>query len=1019
MPEKQALETPASPFDFGLRVQTVTRDERETPNPENSEESKEKIERLPVLEGLRKYAFDEKTRQLLLVGRPGSGKSTALVRLLLEEATLTPNPSPNFGRGEVKAIPVLVELRYWQTSITALMLDFFRRHRLNLSEAELENLLNAKRVLVLMDGVNELPTEEARSQLEAFRRQYPRVPAIFTTRDLSLGGDVGIEKKLEMQPLTEAQMQAFVRAYLPECGEAMWRQLQGRVREFGKTPLLLWMLCEVVQLFPNAQLPSNLGGIFQAFTRSYEVSSVRKHAVAALKGDVRPLSDRRLWCKALKHLAEVMMRGEKPVDFRVVIERSEAERELEKLFQKEPSPPKTARDCLDDLLKYHLLQIKTGNEIEFRHQLIQEYYAAEALRERLPGLSDGELKREYLNYLKWTEPVALMLALVGEETQAVRVVRLALEVDGMLGARLAGEVKREFQQKALDLINVDRLPNGSEVSDWLRVELLGRTRSRFALPILQSFLNSQNLEVVKRATFWLGFMGYPEAVPSLRQKLSKLNRWIESPMSLEDYHLLRLWKPDFEPEQTWKKVSQKILSLEIDILEAIAKLSPQDAILKLRNLLPESISIYFSINSCDSRIHKLLGNIDIYFSLDYARQILEECNNPNQINQAAELILATGKLDEVTLFTQRLNYESDLQIRKSLIEALGMFDTPEAVGALVKLLEDPDSSIQKLVINTLIKRKPVSAIEILIPYLNNTNANVRWYASCVIAELHNSAAIPVLLERLQDEHLHIRRTAVELLGKLENDRVIPSLIAILEDPDDSIRRSAAISLANLNREEAIPELIKALYYYPQRGYRDPVVKALGKFGTNEIVMQHLTEALNQGLKAAAIPLGMIGKEEAIPTLLELLRDPSQTSFKTQEITDALVHLISLGHTSIIETLISNLENINSIALTDPYFRNRVVIVLLSVDPKTMAEYLPPLIRLLSTEVGEHAVWAISTIQANCKFYNYDIFRSPPIQKPSPNSSQPSSVYNIHNPEAVTIVEKNDGEVITQQISKAE
>ncbi|MGB3240591.1 MAG: hypothetical protein WBB29_20030 [Geitlerinemataceae cyanobacterium] len=657
---RKALEKPASPFDFGLIVQTVTRDERETPNPENPKKPKEKIERFPVLEGLRKYAFDEKTRQLLLFGRPGSGKSTALARLLLEEAALTPNPSPNSGRGELKVIPnsgkgeievipVLVELRYWQTSITALMLDFFRRHELNLSEAELENLLAANRVLVLMDGVNELPSEDARSQLAAFRRQYPRVPAIFTTRDLSLGGDVGIEKKLEMQPLTEAQMQGFVKAYLPECGEAMWRQLQGRLREFGKTPLLLWMLCEVVRQSPNAQLPNNLGGIFQVFTRSYEESSVRKHEVAALKGDVRPLSDRRLWCKALKHLAWVMMWGEEPVDFRVVIRRSEAERELEKLFEKEPSPPKTSRDCLDDLLKYHLLQIKTGDEIEFRHQLIQEYYAAEALRERLPELSDGELKREYLNYLKWTEPVALMLALVGDEAQAVRVVRLALEVDGMLGARLAGEVKREFQQTAIDLINVDRLPDGSEISNWLRVELLGRTRSRLALPRLQSFLNSTNLEVVKRATFWLGFMGYSEAVPSLLQKLSKLNRCIESPMSLEDYHLIKQCRPDFEPERTWKQISQEILSLEISILEAIVKLSPQEAISKLRGLLPESISIDFLIDSSGSRVNKILGQIDRDWCLNYSRDILERCNNPNQIQQAAELILATGKLYEITL----------------------------------------------------------------------------------------------------------------------------------------------------------------------------------------------------------------------------------------------------------------------------------------------------------------------------------------------------------------------------------
>jgi hypothetical protein len=34
--------------------------------------------------------------------------------------------------------------------------------------------------------------------------------------------------------------------------------------------------------------------------------------------------------------------------------------------------------------------------------------------EQLPTLSDAVLKRDYLNYLKWTEPVALMLALMDD-----------------------------------------------------------------------------------------------------------------------------------------------------------------------------------------------------------------------------------------------------------------------------------------------------------------------------------------------------------------------------------------------------------------------------------------------------------------------------------------------------------------------------------------------------------------------------------------------------------------------------
>jgi predicted NACHT family NTPase len=117
--------------------------------------------------------------------------------------------------------------------------------------------------------MNELPSDAARTDVANFRRNYPKVPMIFTTRDLSLGGDLGIEKKLEIQPLTEMQMQAFVQAYIPGKAAAMLQQLKERLQDFGKTPLLLWMLCEVFDQTPNQQLPNNLAEIFQVFTRMY------------------------------------------------------------------------------------------------------------------------------------------------------------------------------------------------------------------------------------------------------------------------------------------------------------------------------------------------------------------------------------------------------------------------------------------------------------------------------------------------------------------------------------------------------------------------------------------------------------------------------------------------------------------------------------------------------------------------------------------------------------------------------
>jgi len=398
---RQRVESEPSPllFDFGLMVQTVEREKGE----------KEKIERLTVLDGLRKYASEH----VLLVGRPGSGKSTALKRLLLEEAekNLTPQPPSLRGKGEQDfalihgeekgkgeqvspllagegqgersfKIPVLVELRYYHTSILDLIQDFLQRHEPNLTvDAEtLKTWLRQGQLLLLLDGVNELPSEEARRELQKFRQDYHKTtPMIFTTRDLGVGGDLDIAKKLEMQPLSEAQMQQFVRAYLPEQGEQMLRQLGSRLREFGQTPLLLWMLCSLFRAM--GKVPPNLGLVFRQFAQSY---------YGKLKQDVPVTEESRDWCQLLlEQLAFRMTQGREQTELQVAISKQEAEEFLTAFLRDEglDQPRNRALKWLKDLLKHHLIQLGAGKQIEFRHQLIQEYYTAEYLLKVLQSQS--------------------------------------------------------------------------------------------------------------------------------------------------------------------------------------------------------------------------------------------------------------------------------------------------------------------------------------------------------------------------------------------------------------------------------------------------------------------------------------------------------------------------------------------------------------------------------------------------------------------------------------------------------
>ncbi|MGV0023537.1 NACHT domain-containing protein [Phormidesmis priestleyi] len=488
---------------LGLMVQTVAIDK----HPKHNES---KVERFTVLEGARKYAAEH----VLLVGRPGSGKSTALARLLLEEAQKAQQDSSAL-------IPVLVELRYYKTSVLELVRSFLQSHDLRVDRSDIETLLFQRRFLLLMDGLNELPSEEARREVKAFRQTYRKTPTIFTTRDLGIGGDLNLTRKLEMQPLTEKQMQQFVRSYLPAQGDALLRQLgdyplgelrSNRLRELGQTPLLLWMLCSVFENNRN-RMPSNLGSVFRQFTQIYD----RK-----LKDDV-PTSEesRRWWDGMLRSLAWGMMQGKSLTELQVAVDRDKAEQWLTAfLTGKVPYPESCAKQWLDDLLKHHLIQLGTGTQIEFRHQLIQEYYAAEQLLKQLPQLNNDCLKWDYLNYLKWTEPIALMLELVEDEPEALRVVRLALEVDLMLGAKLAGKVKVEWQEGTIEMVRSLQLPQLFEI------QLLGVGRSEAAIPALTKWLKDENSFVRRSVAEALGKIGSQSAIPALIELLKDENSFV-------------------------------------------------------------------------------------------------------------------------------------------------------------------------------------------------------------------------------------------------------------------------------------------------------------------------------------------------------------------------------------------------------------------------------------------------------------------------------------------------------------
>jgi HEAT repeats/NACHT domain len=390
-------------------------------------------QRQEIPEPVLRLIEDYRHQKILIVGDPGAGKSTLLKRLLRDAAEKA-------QKDEQAHIPVLVELKDYKTTgdrvgIRGLILENLESHDPALDEEALKQLLTGKQLLLLADGLNELSHEPAKAELKNLCRHQ----AIIATSRFA-NGWLNIDRELEIQPLTPQQVKRFLEERLPNRDLAEVEKLGERVRDFGQTPLMVWMLYTIFQ--ENQETPTTRGESYRSFTALY---------VERAKTGIDLAESRFL----LSKLAFEMMQSQKPDDpthFSLDMTEVDAQNRL------------GSAKILNQLLNLHLLQAfgQPGNrKIRFCHQTLQEYYAAEALLEQLqkhpewlekiPTQQWTRFQQDYLNYVKWTEAIKLMLGLMKCEVELVQIVKSSVEIDGVMGERLSNSLKIDFHKYSATL----------------------------------------------------------------------------------------------------------------------------------------------------------------------------------------------------------------------------------------------------------------------------------------------------------------------------------------------------------------------------------------------------------------------------------------------------------------------------------------------------------------------------------------------------------------------------------------
>ncbi|WP_293124717.1 HEAT repeat domain-containing protein [Microcoleus sp. bin38.metabat.b11b12b14.051] len=800
--------------DLQVEVRVEIPPQEKSPFPAENK-PKTKIDRLEVLTGLRKYV---QQGNLLLLGKPGSGKSTVLQRFRWELALEA------LEKGD-RQIPVLVQLKYDESILEAICAEF-ENAQLNVSPEEVNDLRVRGKLLLLLDGVNEIPSQKRRQELQRFHDKNSHTRMIFTTRDLALGGSLGIEKQLEMCALTEPQMREFVGKYLPQHGDLLLRQLGNRLREVAETPLLLWMMCQVFDE-NSEKIPQSKGELFQEFDRQYD----------EFKGAQSVSEDfRRFKPHLLPQLAFVMLQGdsERPTDGLVAISRHRAEEILECWLRDRGvlDAPTKAKEWLEDLLEHHLLQVAAKRqEIEFHHQLFQEYYAGLALRKlfdekHIDATDDRRLQYFYLNYLKWTEPLAFMLSLLGDDVQALRVVRLALDVDLMLGARLAGEVQRVFQQRTVGLVD------GLDVPGWLKVGLLEEVRSDEAIPGLLKLLEDSDSYVRWSAAITLGNIGSKAAIPGLLKLLEDSDSDVRNNVA---YALGEIGS-DEAISGLFKLVEDSDSDVRKSVADALGAIGSDAVIRGLLKLVKDSYSYV-----CSSAVDSL------------------------------------GKIGSEAVIPELLKLveHSEYFVRKSVADALGVIGSEAVIPGLLKLVKDPEMIVQQSAAKALKEIGCELENPGLMKVVENADSDVRNNVIGASAKIHYELAIPGLLKLVEYSEHEVRDNVGDVLDEIGSDALIPGLLKLIEDSSHCVRMGAVNALGKIGSELAIFGLLK-LVEHSEHYVRSSVAVAFGRIGSDVAIpglLKLVEDSYSSVRKDAVFVLEYMAKqhtEQVVPHLPHLL-----------------------------------------------------------------------------------------------------------------------------------------------------
>ena len=261
-----------------------------------------------------------------------------------------------------------------------------------------------------------------------------------------------------------------------------------------------------------------------------------------------------------------------------------------------------------------------------------------------------------------------------------------------------------------------------------------------------------------------------------------------------------------------------------------------------------------------------------------------------QIESIRRIILEAGEEARVERMGKVLERE---EIRSEDVNNYLLLLPKEAIKALIKLLGELKNSKTRRIFCDALSEIGKNAIEWFTPFMDDR----RWYLvrniTYILGRIGKEQSLPYIQKAFNHEEIRVRREAVQALGLIGGPKAIGLLVRALVDNDVRIRCMAAIHLGKAGKKVGLVPLLEVVQskdFYK----REPVE-----------------------VKAFFNAIGMVGSNEAIPVLQQLLERKSWFGRgKTDEIRMGAASALAMVGTPEAKTILEEGKNSKDEAIRD-------------------------------------------------------------------------------------------------------